>query len=232
VERYPRSARLEVSRGIALYGLGRFDEAARAFCQASDLDPSDPVPLVFLGSTYDNFSTSALEEVRQRMQRFVANGPPNASIRYFYAMSLRKRQQEQPGTVSHVEIEALLKSAIVLDPAYADAYLELGIIYAARRQFGAIDQYQRALKIDPDNAVAHYRLGQALARAGDNAGGQKEFSEFERLCKQQVSDDQKRDASIQQFCLYHTKSRSQPETTTVGRRSSKATVLLEILMRG
>jgi hypothetical protein len=28
---------------------------------------------------------------------------------------------------------------------------------------------------------------------------QKEFSEFERLCKPQVSDDQKRDASIQQF---------------------------------
>jgi Flp pilus assembly protein TadD len=200
MERYPRSPRLETSRGIALYGLGRFDEAARAFCQASDLDPSDPLPLVFLGSTLDNFSTSALEEVRQRMQRFVANGPPNASVRYFYAMSLRKRQQEQPGTVSQVEIEALLKSAIVLDSGYADAYLELGIIYAARRQFGeAIDQYRGALKIDPGNAVVHYRLGQALARAGDNAGAQKEFSEFERLRKQQVSDDQKRDASIQQF---------------------------------
>ncbi len=75
-----------------------------------------------------------------------------------------------------------------------------GTIYAARRQFGeAIDQYQRALTIDPGNAVANYRLGQALARAGDNAGAQKEFSEFERLRKQQVTDDQKRNASIQQF---------------------------------
>jgi cytochrome c-type biogenesis protein CcmH/NrfG len=60
------------------------------------------------------------------------------------------------------------------DPANADAYMELGIIYAALRQFGeAIDQYQRALKIDPGNAVAHYRLGEALARSGDNAGAQK-----------------------------------------------------------
>jgi len=163
--RYPRSSRLEISRGIALYGLGRFDEAAKAFFQASDLDPSDALPLIFLGKILDNFSASALEEIRQRMQRYVANGPPNASVRYFYAMSLRRQQQEQPGTISQAEIESLLKSVIVLDPAYADAYVELGIIYAAQRKYGeAGEQYRRALKIDAGNAVSHYRLGQALGR--------------------------------------------------------------------
>ncbi len=200
IERYPRSPRLETSLGIALYGLGRFDESASALCRASDLDPSDPLPLVFLGKNYDNFSTSALEEIRSRMQRSVSSGLPSAAIRYFYAMGLWKLLQEQPGTATHAEIESLLKSAIALDPVYADAYLQLGIVYTTQRRHGeAIDQYQRALKIDPGNAAAHYRLGQALARAGDNTGAQKEFSEFERLRKQQVSDDQKQDASIQQF---------------------------------
>lgn len=200
LERYPRSLRLQMSRGVALLGLGRFDESANAFCLAYDLEPSDPLPLIFLGKSAENFSASALENVRGRMQRFVDGGLRNARVDYFYAITLLKREQDGSSTASQAEIESLLKNAIALDPAYADAYVELGVLYAAKRQYSnAVDQYQRALKIDSNNAAVHYRLGQSLGRMGDKTGAQKEFSEYERLHQQQVANDQTRESSIQKF---------------------------------
>ena len=198
--RYPRSLRLQMSRGIALLGLGRFDEAAEAFCQASDLNPADPLPLIFLGKSSDSFSARALENVRKRMQRFAESGVHNASVDYFYAINLVKSQQDGSSTASQAEIESLLKNVVALDPTYADAYVELGKLYAAKQEYGdAIEQYQHALKIDPGNANAHYRLGQALGRTGDKTAALKEFSEYERLHQRQVADDQTREGSIQKF---------------------------------
>jgi tetratricopeptide (TPR) repeat protein len=145
LERYPRSLRLQMSRGVALLGLGRFDESADAFCLAYDLDPSDPLPLIFLGKSAENFSASALENVRKRMQRFVDGGLRNARVDYFYAITLLKREQGGSSAASQAEIESLLKNAIAVDPAYAEAYVELGVLYAAKRQYSdAVEQYQRA----------------------------------------------------------------------------------------
>jgi tetratricopeptide (TPR) repeat protein len=38
VARYPRSVRLEIGLGVALYGLGHFDDGAKAFLEASDME--------------------------------------------------------------------------------------------------------------------------------------------------------------------------------------------------
>jgi len=161
-----------------LLSLGRFDESADAFCLAYDLDPSDPLPLIFLGKSSENFSASALENGRKRMQRFVDGGLRNARVDYFCAVTLLRREQDGSSTASQAEIESLLKNAIALDPAYADAYVELAVLYAVKGQYSnAVEQYQRALKIDSNNAAVHYRLGPALGRMGDKTGAQKEFSE-------------------------------------------------------
>ncbi len=198
--RYPRSYRLEAGLGIALYGLGQFDEGAKAFFQASDMNPSEPLPLIFLGKAYENLSPPVATEVRSRMKRFLETDLRNASLRYYYAMSLWRQCQGQPQEAELTEIESLLKTAISLDPEYADAYLQLGILYASQRKYSdAINQYQQALKFKPEVAVIHYRLGQALARSGATARAQQEFAEFERLHAREVADTDKQTADIQQF---------------------------------
>ena len=198
--RYPRSYRLEAGLGIALYGLGQFDEGTRAFFQASDMNPSEPLLLVFLGQAYENLSPPVAAEVRSRLKRFMETDPRNASVRYYYAMSLWKQRQNQPQAAELTEIESLLRTAIALDPKYADAYLQLGILYASQRKYSdAIGQYQQALKNKPDAAVVHYRLGQALARNGETARAQQEFAEFERLRAREVADTDKQTAEIKQF---------------------------------
>ena len=49
IKRHPRSARLHVGLGIALYSRGEYKDAVEAFCEAADLAPSDPRPYQFLG---------------------------------------------------------------------------------------------------------------------------------------------------------------------------------------
>jgi tetratricopeptide (TPR) repeat protein len=115
-------------------------------------------------------------------------------------MSLWKQSQGQPQAAGLAEIESLLRTAISLDPEYADAYLQLGILYSSQRNYSdAISQYQQALKYKPDVAVIHYRLGQALARSGATARAQQEFAEFERLHAREVADTDRQTADIQQF---------------------------------
>jgi tetratricopeptide (TPR) repeat protein len=198
--RYPRSARLEIGLGIAQYGLGHFDDGANTFFQASDMNTADPLPLTFLGKAYENLSPAIKEEVRSRLRRFVEADPRDASVRYYYALTLWKQGQAQPETAQLAEIESLLKSAVSLDPRNADAYVQLGILYANQHNYnGAIIQYEQALKMHPETAAIHYRLGQALARTGSATQARREFAEFERLHGQEVDETNKQNAEIQQF---------------------------------
>src|SRR5258708_14747500 len=46
---HPKSARMLAGLGAALYASGSYDDAARRVCAASDLQPADPTPSLFLG---------------------------------------------------------------------------------------------------------------------------------------------------------------------------------------
>ncbi len=203
---YAQSVRLQMGLGIALYGLGKFDDGARAFLHAADMEPSDPLPLTFLGKAYDNLSANLGDQVRARLQLFLSNHPRNAAVQYYYAMCLWKLNEKERRPELSREIESLLRTAIRNDPAYADAYLQLGILQADQKKYReAISNYDVALKLDPNSAVVHYRLGQALARMGDTAQAQEELAAFERLRESQVDDVNGKTAAIQQF-VYTTRN--------------------------
>jgi len=198
--RFPQSARLQDGVGIALYGLGHFDDAARAFFRASDLNGSDPLPLTFLGRAFDNLSPDVAMEARSRLESFVNGDIHDAAVRYYYAMCLREINKREPQPELPAQTESLLKKAVALDPGYADAYLQLGILYADQRKYqDAIAQYEQALRISPNLATTHYRLGQALVRTGDATRARQEFAVFERLRQNEVDDANNQHNQIQQF---------------------------------
>jgi tetratricopeptide (TPR) repeat protein len=200
VERYPRSARLYMGLGIAYYGCAQFDQGAHAFCEASDLAPSDRLPYTFLGKAWQDVSPAIAGQVRAKLRRYMELAPRDATAYYLYALSLWRRDPEQQDAAQFAEVESLLKTAIRLSPQYADAYLQLGQVYSSQGNYSsAIEQYTHALKISPNLADAHYRLGQALRRAGDAAGAEKEFAVFERLHKQEVAAADRQRNEIQMF---------------------------------
>jgi hypothetical protein len=55
------------------------------------------------------------------------------------------------------------------------------------------------MKLNPELANIHYRLGQVLMRTGDSARAQVEFAMFERLRAKQANEKDKEDSEIKQF---------------------------------
>ena len=209
VERYPRSARLLIGLGLTLYSRGVYDEAIKTFSQATDLEPSDPRPYLFLAKMY-KVSTVESSGVTERLRRFAQVDPRNAQALYYYALSLWKGAREQKREADLTEIEGLLKKAAALDPRFADAHLQLGILYAERKDYPeAIREYQQAIRLEPSLVDAHYRLAQAYVRTGEKERAQGEFETYERLHHQQQAEAEKKRAEIQQF-VYTFEERSKP----------------------
>lgn len=182
VQRYPRSARLRVGLGTVYYSIGQYDEAVETLCQAVDLDPKDTKALDFLGKMY-NVSPRYASEVAKRLARFVEIYPDNAAANYYYALSLRKRARPPESSGSDAEVEKLLLRAVKLNPEYAEARFELGLLYEDEgRDARAIQEYRTAIHLGgPDLPKAHYRLAQLYKKNGQPALAEKEFNAFEAL---------------------------------------------------
>jgi tetratricopeptide (TPR) repeat protein len=199
-QKYPASARLALGLGVALYGNSHYDEAAAQFFRVSDANRSDPLPLLFLGRSYDNFSPAVAEQVRARLKQAAETFSQNAQVQYFYAAALWKLHQDNADAAPLPEIESLLRRAAALDPRYGDAYLQLGIVLASQQKYAdAIAQYRQALKYSAMTAPIHYRLGQALSRTGDTAAAQQELAIFEQQRAKETSAAEQQNAAVEQF---------------------------------
>jgi tetratricopeptide (TPR) repeat protein len=183
IARHPQSARLHVGAGIAQYSRGQYEDAVKSFCQAADLAPSDPRPYQFLGEMY-GVAPALGGEVTRRLAGFAKAHPRNALAQFHYAMNLWKGQPSAPQPADMRRVEALLRQAVTLDRRFAKGFLELGILLSDERRYKeAIQELQRATRLEPDLAQAHYRLAQAYQRTGQKELADKELEIFERLTR-------------------------------------------------
>jgi tetratricopeptide (TPR) repeat protein len=198
-ERYPQSSRLAIGLGMALYSLGKYDDAVVSLLRAADLSPADPRIYPFLSRAYDS-SPGQADEVIKRFRRFADLQPRNGRALYYYAMSLWKGKRAQDPSLDLHQIESLLTKSIELDPALADAQLQLGNLYSDQSKYSdAIPHYKRALELNTDLADAHYRLGQAYVRTGEKDRAQQELQVYQQLRAQHLADLDKQRAEVRQF---------------------------------
>ena len=210
-QRYPQSSRLAIGLGMALYSLGKYDDAVASLLRAADLSPSDARIYPFLARSYDS-SPGQADEVIKRFRRFAELQPRNGRAFYYYAMSIWKGKRAQDPTVDLHEVESLLKKSIVLDPSLAEAQLQLGNLYSDQSHYAeAIPYYNRALGLNSDLADAHYRLGQAYVRTNQKDLAQPELQLYQQLRAQHLADLDKQRAEVRQFVL-NSKDSAPPAT--------------------
>jgi tetratricopeptide (TPR) repeat protein len=198
-KRYPDSQRMAIGLGMALYSLGKYDEAVKSLLRATDLDPKDPRAYPFLSRAFDSSPIEA-DEVIERFRRFSELQPKNGQAVYYYAMSIWRGKRGQDPDLDLGQIEALLKKAIALAPGLAEAHLQLANLYSDQRKYpNAIPEYIRARELNPDLADAHYRLAQAYVHAGEKDLAQQEFEVYQQLNEQHLSDVEKQRAEVRQF---------------------------------
>ncbi len=200
-QRYPKSPRLAIGLGMALYSRGNYDDAVKALLKAADLDPADARCYYFLSKAYDS-SPAQADEVIQRFRRFADLQPQNGHALYYYAMSLWKGRRAQDENVDFSQIEALLKKAVELDPKFPEAHLQLGNLYSDQKKYSdAAPQYELALAVNSGLADAHYRLGQAYVHLGKRDEAQQHLQIYQKLRAQHLADLDKQRAEIRQFVV-------------------------------
>ncbi len=205
--RFPKSPRLFIGLGLALYSRGKYDEAVQALLTAADLDPSDPRCYVFLSKAYDS-SPKQADDVIQHFHRYAELRPTDAHAQYYYAMSLWKGKRAGDANVDLQTVQGLLQKSIVLDNNLPEAHVQLGDLYAGQHQYDkSIPEYVRALELNPNLSDAHYRLGTDYVHVGQKDQAQKEFAVYQKLRAEHQSEIDKERAEVQQF-VYSEKSDS------------------------
>ena len=206
---YPQSARMLIGLGAASFACGANDQAVQQICAASDLNPSDPAPYLFLGKMLRAEKISS-DEIVRHLQRFATLQPQNAEAHYYYAVALWKHRDPQDhARVSQVESE--LADAIRLDPHLAAAELQSGVVHADQGDYaGAIPHYERAIQIAPQTEEAHFRLAQAYRQTGQPEKSKSELRIYEQLSKESAQQLEQERHEIRQF-VYTLRDPPSPE---------------------
>ncbi|HZT70113.1 MAG TPA: tetratricopeptide repeat protein [Terriglobia bacterium] len=175
----PRSERLQMGLGFALYGASKYAEATEALSEAARLAPDDPAPIVMLAEVLQfEPDQNAVTVVRQ----FAERHPESAHGHYAYGLSLWEGFRSRHETELLERAQAEFEKAVVLDPNDAVSHLQLGMIFDERKlTLRAVLEYQSAIRLDPALAVAHYRLAQDYQRLGKKEEAATEFAEYEKL---------------------------------------------------
>jgi tetratricopeptide (TPR) repeat protein len=196
--------------GVALFSGALYDEAALRLCEASDLSPSDPEPYIFMGKI-EMAAPNPLTCVEQKLARFAEIEPANALAVYYHAMAIWKQKGLSSDLEQLRQVESLLTRAVTLDPKCSDAYLQLGNLnYSLRNYEKAIGQYQKAINADPNSTEAHYRLGMAYDRTGDQASAKREFDLHDKIEKEQAAEVDRQRHEVKQFLVVEPERQSPP----------------------
>lgn len=194
---YPGSARMKTAWGTALFAGALYDESARQLCAASDLNVEGLEPYEFIGKIV-MVSSASQPCIRQKLERYLKLRPNDANPNFFFAMLLLK----QGDAADTPRITGLLKRAVALDPNYAAAHLQLGILAFAKRNYGdAVTEYAKAIQADEQLGEAHYRLAVAYEHLGKPELAREQFRRHDEIDKAQAATVEQQRREIKQFVV-------------------------------
>jgi tetratricopeptide (TPR) repeat protein len=188
--------------GIILAQTGRLDQAAAAFHQLTITHPQDADVFNNLGLVRGQ--QGQLDEAIACYQRAVKLRPSFAAAQKNLNLALEQMQAQSKtladriradgqsaAATSHAlnerattlieqgqfdEARVLLQRAVELEPAHADANINLANVFVRLERYDdAIVQYKKALQLRPDHFGSHYILGIALQDKGQLAEAEKHF---------------------------------------------------------
>jgi tetratricopeptide (TPR) repeat protein len=196
---FPHSSRMLIGLGVANYARGFNEAAARQLCEASDLNPGDPNPYLFMGrmETVENAHSGCLAE---KLQQFARLQPDNGLANYYSALTIDRFGDGSRGVRNRARVQALLQKAVELSPGLGAAYLQLGILYSDQKNFPqAIPAYQKAIQSSPDLAEAHFRLSHAYSVSGEKTKAAAELELYRQASSQAAEQARRERREIQQF---------------------------------
>src|SRR5260370_32174349 len=170
----PNSARLHQVAGELLDSEGNFPRAIDQYHEALEKDPEltgihRALGVAMLNASQDDAS---MLRAQKEFKLELAIDPDDAHSEYeLVEIYWRKHQPEE--ALKHYS------RAVQLRRNFTDALLALGKVWVFHGQADqALQVLQEAVKIDPNNEVAHYRLAQGYRKRGQAAESGRELAQL------------------------------------------------------
>ena len=163
--------------GEAIYWLGQthlandsISGARQVYQNALNSGVNDP--LVWVGMGHVELLEGKKDAARQRFEAAITNSITKKKENPVVLNAIGRAQADGPANVGDPAYGiAVLKRAMALDPTNADIYTNLGISYlklGPDQGGNAYEAFTNALKADPKNAKASYRLGKIFQSQGNS----------------------------------------------------------------
>jgi tetratricopeptide (TPR) repeat protein len=176
----PRSWKLRAGLGSAYYLAADYESAAEALLEAVRLKPDSSAAWFLLGEAYES-AVRSQPAIENAFSAYLKSAPRDPWAYYHYGAILHQRA-EASGRADYRDAVLNLNQALRLNAKFAQPYLELGLIAMAERKTEqSIAALQKAVSLEPGLAAAHYRLGLAYKRIGNETQAQQELSRFRAL---------------------------------------------------
>lgn len=171
LKQIPNSPLLLLAQAVGSDAQGKLDDAVASTKQSLDADPRQPQAWALLGRIYDEMgqTDNALNAYGQAL---ALGADADVGVD---RVQLLIRLQRFP------EAEATLRALAKRYPANAAVDRGFGKLYREERQFSIAEKYLRhAILLDPDDADAHFALGEVLRLTHRTDEAKKEFAIFEQ----------------------------------------------------
>ena len=207
---HPQSPRMRAGLAAAYYADGQYSEAALEMCKASDLDPGNSEPYLFLGRM-EEAAADPLPCSEEKLARFVSQRPASADANLYYGLVLWKQARKTQNAAGISGAKAHLQKAADLDPELGRAQLQLGLLYNGLGQKDAArDAFEKAVAATPGLSAAHYQLSLAYRRAGENQKADREIQIYDQLRRSEDAELEKERRELRQFVGVLKDSHSSP----------------------
>jgi tetratricopeptide (TPR) repeat protein len=170
ISRLPDSSALYVARGLLYGGMAQYDKAEADFRAAEELDPAHGAGAYGVGlvQAQSHHSAEALATTRAGLH----DHPADAQLNFLLARILLEDGAD-PGSPEFAEATRAAETAVHSDPNLLSARDLLAKIEDMRGNTQAvIEQCREALRIDPTDQSALFRLMRAVGKSGDTASAQ------------------------------------------------------------
>jgi len=169
------SWKLRLGLGSACYLSGDYPGSVEALLEAVRIKPDSASAYFLLGEAYDS-AGNRKPAIEAALDRYLKSAPSDPWAYYHHGVILRS---ERPNDTS--EAADAFRKAIRLNPNFAEAYLQLGILELDQMKTAeAITDLEKAERLNPNLATAHYRLGLAYKKTGDKRA-EAELDQFRKL---------------------------------------------------
>jgi tetratricopeptide (TPR) repeat protein len=207
------SSQTRLLAGLDYVGLQRNDLAEPELRAATDLDPTNPQVLYYLGRLL--YAKNWFDEAIDVTQRALAYDPTlvraydnlglcyeakqmfdQAQKQFLAGVAEQRRtgiKTEWPaldlGTMlikqeQFAEAKPYIREALEINPDSAEAHFRFGCILERGDPRSAVAELKKAIQLDAHLASAHYRLAQLYRRLGKSSEAETELLSFQKLSGQ------------------------------------------------